>query len=110
MKKFILLTLLFTIMPAFADDINLTPQNKFSGYNNQSTVRPMYPQLRKMPVTTSDRTDIMRAKSVREMGDTNPVNDGKSPMTYSQFPQHYDSSNMLHSQGLQGGMQSIMGY
>ena len=51
----------------------------------------------------------MGPKSVKEMGNTTPSNDGRAPMTYSQFPQNYDSSNSMML--MQGGMQNMfMGY
>ena len=51
----------------------------------------------------------MRPKSVREMGASSTYNDGRSPMTYDQYPKNYDSSNSMML--MQGGMQNMfMGY
>lgn len=103
MRKLILLLALIAL-PAMAEDINMTPQNTYSGYYNRSTVRPMYPRLN----TPADRrAELMKPKSVTEMGNITPANDGKTPMTYSQFPKNYDSSNMMIQQGIQNGMQNM---
>lgn len=113
MKKIILLLLALSfIAPVLADEINLTPKNSFSGFNNNG-IRSKYPQLQKT-VSASDiieeqNDNIMSKKSVREMGYTSPVNNGSAPMTYDQFPKNYDSSNSMML--MQGGMQNMfMGY
>ena len=114
MKKFILvLSLLIVSAPVFSEEINLTPKNTFSGFNNNGA-RPKYPQLNKT-LSASDlieeqnENEVMGPKSVKEMGNTTPSNDGRAPMTYSQFPQNYDSSNSMML--MQGGMQNMfMGY
>lgn len=113
MKKFVLVLLLLAFsLPALAEEVNLTPKNSFSGFNNNG-IRSKYPQLRKT-VSASDvieeqNDNIMSAKSVREMGNSAPTNNSRTPMTYSQFPQHYDSSNSMML--MQGGMQNMfMGY
>ena len=111
MKKFIFTaSLLILAAPVFADDVNMTPQNAFSGYTNSAT-KTTYPRLIK-PLSASDimdeRSEIMRPKSVREMGNTTPRNDGTTPMTYNQFPQNYDSSNMMLMQGVRNGMQNML--
>lgn len=108
MKKLFIVLMLFSL-PVFADEINMTPQSTFSGYNN-SGVRTKYPQLKKsLLLENEQRSDIMKPKSVKEMGNITPsVN---SPMTYGQFPQNYDSSNMMLMQNVQNGMQNMfMGY
>ena len=99
MKKIILvLALLIVSAPVFSEEINLTPKNTFSGFNNNGA-RPKYPQLNK----------TLSASDLIEMGSTTPSNDGRAPMTYSQFPQNYDSSNSMML--MQGGMQNMfMGY
>ncbi len=114
MKKFIfILALLVFSAPVFAEEINLTPKNSFSGFNNNAA-RPKYPKLNKT-LSASDLIEeqnengIMGPKSVREMGSVTPSNDARTPMTYSQFPQNYDSSNSMML--MQGGMQNMfMGY
>ena len=114
LKKVILGLLLasFTI-PVFSEEINLTPKNSFSGFNN-SGVRTKYPQFRQSVsaadiVEEQNENSFMKPKSVREMGNITPSNDGRAPMTYSQFPQNYDSSNSMMM--MQGGMQNMfMGY
>lgn len=115
MKKFILVLLLLSfVTPVFAEEINLTPKNSFSGFNNNG-IRTKYPQLKKSVSATdileeqSETNGIMRPKSVREMGVSSTYNDGRSPMTYDQFPKNYDSSNSMML--MQGGMQNMfMGY
>lgn len=107
LKKFILILLLLTA-PVLADEINMTPQKTFSGFNNNG-IRSTYPKLSR-PVqysTTDNRTDIMKPKSVREMGDITPTNDGTAPMNYGQFPRNNDSSNMLPMSEVQSGIQSM---
>ena len=90
MKKIILLLLALSfIAPVLADEINLTPKNSFSGFNNNG-IRSKYPQLQKT-VSASDIIEeqndkVISRKSVREMGLTSPVNTGSTPMTYDQFP------------------------
>lgn len=103
MRKFIFLVMLFAL-PVMADDINMTPQNTFSGYYNKSTVRPIYPHLNSQ---NASRAELMKKKSIHDMGDINPVNNVKTPMTYDQFPKNYDSSNMMLQQGIQNGMQNM---
>ena len=110
MKKIILAMLVLAAMPVFADElnINMTPQNTFSGYYNTG-VRPQYMNRSFHARNVDNRSEIMKPKSVREMGNTAPSNNG--PMTYDQFPKNYDSSNMMHMQGIQNGMQNMfMGY
>lgn len=110
-KLFLISLLIFTVMPVFADDINMTPQGTFSGFNNNEAHRK-YPQLTRSSYptdTTQQRNELMKPKSVREMGNINPSTNG--PMTYSQFPQNYDSSNMMLMQNVKDGMQNmLMGY
>lgn len=117
LKKLILgLILISFAVPVMADEIHLTPKNSFSGFNNNAA-RPKYPRLGQ-PVSAADILEeqnvksIMSPKSVREIGQVTPSNDGRAPMTYSQFPQNYDSSNsMMMMQGVQNGMQNMyMGY
>lgn len=117
LKKCILgLILVSFAVPVFSEEINLTPKNSFSGFNNNAA-RPRYPRLGE-PVSAADIVEeqnersIMSPKSVREMGNVNLSNDRGVPMTYSQFPQNYDSSNsMMMMQGVQNGMQNMfMGY
>lgn len=104
-RNFIILTALILVtLPVSAQDINMTPQSEFSGYRTKSSARLMYPHI---TPAEDNRAELMKPKSVHEMGNTTPVNDGKTPMTYSQFPQHYDSSYMLHTQGVQNGMQNM---
>ncbi len=118
MLKRIVLVLILTgfISPVFAEEINMTPHDAFSGIHNNSA-HPAYPHLNK-PLSASDIVeeeginDIMAPKSVRQMGNITPSVDKQAPMTYSQFPQYMDSSNsMMMMQGIQGGMQNMfMGY
>lgn len=118
LKNFILFTTIILVTaPVLAEELNMTPQNTFSGFNNNG-IRSTYPRLNTTPAVTNskfkiedNRSDIMKPKSVKEMGEINPSNDGKSPMTYGQFPRNYDSSNMMPMSEIQGGMQNMfMGY
>ena len=108
MKKLFIILMLLSF-PVFADEINMTPQNTFSGYNNNG-VSTKYPQLKKsLIIENEQRSDIMKPKSVKEMGNITPSSN--SPMTYGKFPQNYDSSNMMLMQNIQNGMQNMfMGY
>lgn len=108
LKKLVLILILLTA-PVLADEINMTPQNTFSGTTNNG-VRSTYPRLNRPAqnlTPTNDRAEIMKPKSVREMGDINPTNDGKAPMNYGQFPRNYDSSNMLPMTEIQSGIQDM---
>lgn len=106
--------LMFAAAPVFSEEVNLTPINKFSGFNNNG-IRSTYPHLSR-EVSASEiieernENEMLRPKSVREMGKITPSNSNKStPMTYDQFPQNYDSSNTMMM--MQGGMQNMfMGY
>lgn len=104
MKKLIFILGLLIMLPVMADEVNMTPQSSFSGYNNKSNMKPMYPHLNS---TSDPRAEYMKKKSVHDMGDINPSNNPKTPMTYGQFPQNYDSSNMMLQQGIQNGMQNM---
>lgn len=113
-KNLILVTaLIITTLPILANEINMTPQGTFSGYYNKSTISSSIP---KRPISQykydDSRYNVMRAKSVHEMGDITPSNSTKAPMSYNQFPNTYDSSNsMMMMQGVQNSIQnSLMGY
>ena len=114
MKKLIIAIAILSITtPVFSEEINLTPKNSFSGFNNTAT-RAKYPQLQKTLsasdiVEEQEANSMMGPKSVREMGNITPSNNTSAPMTNSQFPQNYDSSNSIML--MQGGMQNMfMGY
>ncbi len=114
MKKLILAIAILSITtPVFSEEINLTPKNTYSGFNN-TAARAKYPQLQKTLsaseiVEEQEANSMMGPKSVREMGNITPSNNSNAPMTYSQFPQNYDSSNSMML--MQGGMQNMfMGY
>ena len=112
MKKLIIAIAILSITtPVFSEEINLTPKNSFSGFNN-TAARAKYPQLQKTlsaSVIEQEANSMMGPKSVREMGNITPSNNTSAPMTYSQFPQNYDSSNSMML--MQGGMQNMfMGY
>ena len=114
MKKLILAIAILSITtPVFSEEINLTPKNTYSGFNN-TAARAKYPQLQKTLsaseiVEEQEANSMMAPKSVREMGNITPSNNSNAPMTYSQFPQNYDSSNSMML--MQGGMQNMfMGY
>lgn len=114
MKKLIIAIAILSITtPVFSEEINLTPKNSFSGFNN-TAARAKYPQLQKTLsasdiIEEQEANSMMGPKSVREMGNITPSNNTSAPMTYSQFPQNYDSSNSMML--MQGGMQNMfMGY
>lgn len=114
MKKLIIAIAILSITtPVFSEEINLTPKNSFSGFNN-TAARAKYPQLQKTLsasdiVEEQEANSMMGPKSVREMGNITPSNNTSAPMTYNQFPQNYDSSNSMML--MQGGMQNMfMGY
>ena len=120
MKKLIVLSLVlfFAGVQVLADDIesmenvqnvNMTPKSTFSGANNNSA-RNIYPSLYKNSSDT--RADFMKPKSIKELsGNRDLSTDTSAPMTYEQFPQNIDSSNMLHMQGLRNGIQNMyMGF
>ena len=114
MKKLIIAIAILSITtPVFSEEINLTPKNSFSGFNN-TAARAKYPQLQKTLsasdiIEEQEANSMMGPKSVREMGNITPSNNTSAPMTYSQFPQNYDSSNSMIL--MQGGMQNMfMGY
>lgn len=112
-KKIILTSILLSFgIYVFAEDINMTPQRTFSGFTN-SGVRSQYPHL-KQSVSADDvleeqyekQNDFMKPMSVRRMRNAAPPsNDGKTPMTYEQFPKNYDSSNSIML--MQGGMNNM---
>ena len=114
MKKLIIAIAILSITtPVFSEEINLTPKNSFSGFNN-TAARAKYPQLQKTLsasdiVEEQEANSMMGPKSAREMGNITPSNNTSTPMTYSQFPQNYNSSNSMML--MQGGMQNMfMGY
>ncbi len=108
MKNLVFIIALLTA-PAFGADINMTPQNTFSGYNNNG-IRTTYPKLNNSHQTErTNRAEFMKPKSVREMGEVTLKHEAQ--MNYSQFPKNYDSSNLMHMQDVQNGMQNMfMGY
>lgn len=119
MKKYFILILLLIIAnvqvsakdTTNTDDINMTPRTMFSGYNDNSA-RNIYPKLNSINNETESRTELMKPKSVRELkGAKDLSTDKNAPINYNQFPQNVDSSNMLHLQGIQNGIQNMyMGF
>lgn len=114
MKKILVLSvLLLGSLPVMAEDlnINLTPRSSFSGYSN----RPMkteYPHLNSATyqyntVLEQQRKQWMKPTSVRSMGYTEPNNIENMPVTVNKLPQHIDSSDMMHVQQIQQGMQNM---
>ena len=99
MKKLIIAIAILSITtPVFSEEINLTPKNSFSGFNN-TAARAKYPQLQKTLsasdiVEEQEANSMMGPKSVREMGNITPSNNTSAPMTYSQFPQNYESKKL----------------
>ena len=75
----------------------------------QSVANISVPEARMIQIQPWDASlikDIEKAILSSDLGLT-PANDGKTPMTYSQFPKNYDSSNMMLQQGIQNGMQNM---
>jgi len=108
----VLCVLLFGVLPVFADEnnINLTPKNSFSGYSN--SMKTEYPHLSNPmnyynTVLEQQRKQWMKSTSVRSMGDITPRNDGYTTMSPNQIPQRMDSSDMMHVQQMQQGMQNM---
>ena len=114
MKKILVLcVLLLSSLSVMADDlnINLTPKSSFSGYSN-SQMKTQYPHLNSAnyqynTVLEQQRKQWMKPTSVRSMGDITPRNDGYTTMAPSQVPQKMDSSDMMHIQQMQQGMQNM---
>lgn len=112
MKKFIVLCLLFNILPALADDadINLTPKNNFSGYN--SSINTNYPHLNTSSyqhgiTLEQQRKQWMKPTSVRSMNTVTTNDEDRGSVTFNKFPQSYDSSDMMHVQQVQQGIQNM---
>jgi hypothetical protein len=112
-KFFVLCVLLLSSLSVMAEDsdINLTPRNTFSGYSN-NTMKTEYPHLNSVntqynTVLEQQRKQWMKPTSVRSMGNITPKNDGNGTMTFNQFPQTYDSSDMMHVQQIQQGVQNM---
>ena len=114
MKKILVLSvLLLCVLPVLADDfdINLTPRNTFSGYPN-SSMKTEYPHLNTSTyqyTTTLEqqRKQWMKPTSVKSMGYTAPQSLENLPVSVNQFPQSFDSSDMMHVQQMQQGMQNM---
>lgn len=114
MKKILVLSvLLLGSLPVMAEDlnINLTPRSSFSGYSSKP-MKTEYPHLNSATyqyntVLEQQRKQWMKPTSVRSMGDITPRNDGYTPMSQNQVPQRMDSSDMMHVQQMQQGMQNM---
>lgn len=99
MKRFLTLVAVIVMLPVFADEINMTPQSTFSGY--QSTpIHTKYPKLK--TYNAPDRSQIMKARSVKDFTYTQQDNSQMNP-----FQQRIDSSDMMHMQGIQNGIQNM---
>jgi len=116
-KNVLLICALFTIVPCMAEtdllyseNVNMTPQSTFSGYTNSTS---SYPKFRKSDIyrtystQTQQRAEIMKAKSVRDINSYSRKNDETSPMTFNKFPQNRDSSDMMHLQQINNGVQNM---
>ena len=89
--------------------VNMTPKSTFSGYQNTGT-RPVYPKINTSRADAA-RTELMKPRSIHDMAGRKDYSTDKSmPMSYQQFNQNIDSSNMLYNQGL-GALQNVqMGF
>lgn len=107
MKRFIILTaILMVAMPVLAqdDEINMTPYSAFSGYK-RTTVKTQYPRLNQSFYAT-ERTQLMKPRSVKDLGNSIEVETMRSPMEQIQR-QRMDSSDMMHINGIQNGIQNM---
>lgn len=97
----------------YSENINMTPQRTFSGYSSSTNKYPKLNSIHNSSVyrtySTQDqqRTEIMKAKSVKDIGNYSRFNDKDSSMTYGQFPQNRDSSDMMHLQQINNGVQNM---
>ncbi len=118
LRNFIFLScfMLMTI-PVFADEVtvNMTPAKQFSGITNKSKFS--YPSLSVSDMEYEegmyelDGENVSRPVSARQIVNQDPDAVRKAPMNYSNFPQHYDSSNsMMMMQGGMQGMFNQLGY
>ena len=108
MKRFIILTaILMLAAPVLADEdnINMTPYSTFSGYKRSSTVQPKYPRL-EYSLYNTERTQLMKPKSVKDLGRSIDTETMVSPMEKIQR-QRMDSSDMMHINGIQNGIQNM---
>lgn len=105
MKKLVvLLSILAFTSSVYAEEnnflqsssVNMTPKNSFSGYTNNGT-RNIYPRLN---TNEQRRQELLKPKSVHEIG-SSPKSRTNMPMSLDSIPNNYDSSNMLHTPGLQ---------
>lgn len=107
MKRFIILTaILMLAAPVLADEdnINMTPYGTFSGYKKTS-VKSQYPKFNHSLFDT-ERTQLMKPKSVKDLGNSIEVETMRSPMDKIQR-QRMDSSDMMHINGIQNGIQNM---
>jgi len=116
-KKLIVLCILLSA-PVIAEElsfqseaVNMTPSSSFSGFKSNNTYTQSNNKMYQFTDMNEQRRNIMKAKSVTEMGNIQPRNTSNVPMNYGQFPHNYDSSNMMHIQSIQNGMQNMyMGF
>ena len=113
MKKILVICVLLTGLSVWADEsgINLTPRSSFSGYSDKS-MKTEYPHLNSVnyqynTVLEQQRKQWMKPTSVRSMGYTETRNIERMPVSPNQLPQHIDSSDMMHVQQIQQGMQNM---
>ena len=107
MKRFIILAaILMVSMPVLAqdDEINMTPFGTFSGYK-RTPVKTQYPRLNQSFYET-ERAQLMKARSVKDLGSSIDVKPMQSPMEQIQR-QRMDSSDMMHINGIQNGIQNM---
>lgn len=118
MKKFLFILSMLIVMPAFAADsdnmlykeeVNMTPQKTFSGYTKETHTK--YPQLGNhnfySPSYDYQKNQLMKSKSVKDMGNYTDYEKTKSPMTYEQFPQNMSNEDMMHVNAIQNGVQNM---
>ena len=87
--------------------INMTPQSSFSGYT-KTDLRAKYPHLNNNYYSNTyeqKRSQILKSKSVRDMGNYSDFVRQDASMT--PFTQKMDSSDMMHINGIQNGIQNM---
>jgi len=96
-KIFVIMFLLAA--PAMAEEI------QFSGAVNQAPVQ--YPPLYKEKPSYDDDEPKSAPHEIKK----NQTGEKRPPMTYSNFPQNYNSQDgMMMMQQMQNGMSGMMGY
>ncbi len=116
MKNIIIVLALFCVsLPVLSDEllynttgINMTPQSAFSGYKSND-LRSKYPHLNSNNYYSTSyeqqRSQIMRAKSVKDVSNYENYNNSKSSL--EEFSRRMDDNDMMRINGLQNGIQNM---